>query len=133
MQVAVGVILNKKREVLIAQRPPGKYQSGLWEFPGGKVEENETSYMALQRELLEEVGITVIDSEFLLQVPYNYVDRKVLLDAWLVTQFVGEPGGKENQLVQWVSVRELNQFEFPAGNKFIIEKLKIYKLKGVLA
>ena len=123
MHVAVGVIFNVRGEVLIAERPPGKYQSGLWEFPGGKVEENETVFQALQRELFEEVGIQIITAESWLQVKYEYSDRKVLLDTWRVTEFSGEPVGKEGQSIQWIPLSRLSQFQFPAGNQEIIQKL----------
>ena len=124
MRVAVGLVFNACGNILIAQRPPGKYQSGLWEFPGGKVEVNETVLQALQRELLEEVDIHVIIAEHWLQTEYDYPDRKVLLETWRVTQFSGEPRGKEGQLVQWVSLDCLQQFQFPLGNRKVIEKLQ---------
>jgi 8-oxo-dGTP diphosphatase len=123
MHVAVGLVFNARGEILIAQRPPGKSQSGLWEFPGGKVEANETAFQALQRELFEEIGIQVITAEAWLQVEYAYSDRHVLLDTWRVTEFSGEPQGKEQQLVKWISIACLDQFQFPAGNREIIAKL----------
>lgn len=125
MHVAVGLVFNAHGAILIAQRPPGKYQSGWWEFPGGKVETNETVFQALQRELLEEVDIHVITAEPWLQTAYDYPDRKVLLDTWRVTQFSGEPRGKERQLVQWVALDCLQQFQFPLGNREVIEKLQL--------
>ena len=125
MHVAVGLVLNAQGAILIAQRPPGKYQSGLWEFPGGKVEANETVFQALQRELLEEVDIHVITAEPWLQTEYDYSDRKVLLDTWRVTQFSGETRGKEGQLVQWITLDCLPQFQFPLGNREVIEKLQL--------
>lgn len=123
VQVAVGVVLNSLSEVLIAQRPPGKSLSGLWEFPGGKLETNETVFQALQREFLEEVGINIIHAEPWLHFDYAYVDRAVVLNIWRISQFSGEPVGLESQQVQWVSLDQLNQFEFLPANKIILEKL----------
>jgi 8-oxo-dGTP diphosphatase len=123
MHVAVGVLIDEYGKILIAQRPPGKYQPGLWEFPGGKVEENETAFQALQRELFEEIGIQVIVANPWLKIEYDYSDRKVLLDTWRITEFSGVPHGKEGQPIQWVLPGELNQLQFPAGNREIIERL----------
>ncbi len=129
INVAVGVIFNAHSSVLIAQRPPGKSQSGLWEFPGGKVETNETVFQALQRELLEEIGIKVIAADAWLQLDYAYSDRKVLLHVWRVTQFLGEPVSQEDQLIRWVSLNELDQFQFLAGNRRILEALYLSREK----
>lgn len=123
MHVAVGVIFNSEREVLIAKRPAHKYKGGLWEFPGGKVEVGETVFAALQRELNEEIGINIIYAEPWLQIQHDYQDRVVLLDTWIVTQFSGEPQGQEGQVIQWVKLADLSHFQFPDGNKVIIEKL----------
>ena len=124
MHVAVGIIINADQEVLIARRPAGKTSSGLWEFPGGKVESDETVFQALQRELHEEIGIQVITAESWMQVEYDCPDRNVLLDTWKVTQYIGEPHGREGQAVRWVQTQQLNQFEFPEGNRLILEKLR---------
>lgn len=123
MHVAVGIVMNEQGQVLIAQRPANKYKPGLWEFPGGKIEENENVFQALQRELKEEIAIQVISAEPWLQIQYDYGDRQVLLDTWKVTAFEGEPFGAEGQPVRWVKIEELSQFEFPAGNKGILEAL----------
>lgn len=123
MHVAVGIIRNTLGEILIAQRPKHTYKGGLWEFPGGKVETNETVFQALQRELKEELNIEVITAESWLQSQHDYSDRVVLLDVWSVTTFSGTPQGAEGQLIRWVSHRELQQFQFPEGNHFILKSL----------
>jgi 8-oxo-dGTP diphosphatase len=68
--------------VLIAQRPKGWHQGGLWEFPGGKVEPGEDGCAALQRELREELGIEITIARPLIRVRHRYADRAVLLDCW---------------------------------------------------
>jgi 8-oxo-dGTP diphosphatase len=124
MQVVVGIIMNSHQQILIAQRPQEKYKGGLWEFPGGKVEPNETLFDALQREMKEELGIHVVTAEPWLITPYDYGDRVVLLNTWRVTQFTGEPAGQENQPIVWVSKDSLDQFQFPEGNREILNILR---------
>lgn len=123
MHVAVGILRNARGEVLIAKRPLDKYKGGLWEFPGGKVEKSETVFQALQRELTEEIGIQVVAAQSWLKCEYDYLDRKVLLDTWLITEFLGDPLGNEGQLIAWVLPKDLGQYDFPEGNQLIIEKL----------
>ncbi|MCE3238054.1 MAG: hypothetical protein K0R24_1035 [Gammaproteobacteria bacterium] len=123
IHVAIGIISNTRGEILVAKRPLDKSQSGLWEFPGGKVEENETAFQALKRELLEEIGIQVITATSWLQIKHAYPDRTVLLDTWHVTHFSGEPFGQEGQLIRWMQPNHFDQLPFLAGNKEIIEKI----------
>lgn len=120
IHVAAAVIRDEKQNVLIAKRASDKHQGGLWEFPGGKVEEGETVVSALTRELEEELGITVLSSRPLILVPYHYEDKSVLLDVHVVNEFAGEPWGKEGQPVKWVSETEMETYAFPAANKPIL-------------
>lgn len=123
IHVAVGILINSQGEVLIAQRPAHKYAPGLWEFPGGKVEPQENVYDALCREFLEEIGIGIISAKSWFQFKHDYSDRVVLLDNWLIKKFSGEPRGAEGQLIRWVSLGDLNQYQFPEGNREIIKRL----------
>jgi len=121
IHVAAAAIWRNSGELLIAKRPDDKHQGGLWEFPGGKVEPGEDVLSALSRELEEELGIEVTHAEKLIQVPYHYPDKSVLLDVYSVTAFSGEPWGKEGQPVRWVSVDDLASYAFPAANKPILD------------
>jgi 8-oxo-dGTP diphosphatase len=130
VHVAVAVIVRDSkagREVLISKRPLTAHQGGLWEFPGGKVEPNETVTQALARELNEELGLDVPLSSAspipLIRIPHDYGDKRVVLDVWTVTQFSGEPKGMEGQPVHWVGVDSLGDYEFPEANKPIINAL----------
>lgn len=124
IHVAVGIITDAAGAILIARRPDHAHQGGLWEFPGGKVEADETVERALARELREELGITVQAAEPLLQVRHGYPDKDVLLDVWRVTAYRGEPRGREQQPLAWVSPARLADFAFPAADEPIIVKLK---------
>lgn len=123
IHVVVGIVSNSKNQILIAQRPAHKYCAGLWEFPGGKVELHETAFEALQREFREEIGIQIISAKSWFQTQHNYPDRSVLLDVWVIENFSGEPHGAEGQSIRWVLPNEFQQFEFPEGNRVILEKL----------
>ncbi|MBB1517800.1 Nudix family hydrolase [Aquipseudomonas guryensis] len=120
VHVAAAVIRGADARVLIAKRAADQHQGGLWEFPGGKVEEGEAVEAALSRELQEELGIRVETARPLIQVQHDYPDKQVLLDVWEVSAFTGEPHGAEGQPLAWVSARELLDYEFPAANQPIV-------------
>lgn len=123
IHVVAGVIWNPNREILIAQRPPGRPAAGLWEFPGGKLESGEEPLMALKRELDEEIGIAVTHATPFMQLQHDYTDRVILLDVWQVHAFDGEPSGCEGQMLRWVQIAELVQYQFPAANDAIVNAL----------
>ncbi|MEO1888834.1 MAG: Nudix family hydrolase [Cycloclasticus sp.] len=125
LHVAVGVIKNKQGEVLISRRASGARQGDLWEFPGGKVKEGETTHQALKRELIEELGITIRSSKPMLDIYHDYFDLKVHLDVHQVGAFDGEPRGLENQPVKWLAIAELKKYTFPVANKKIIDSLNL--------
>lgn len=123
IHVAVGIIRNEFGEVLIAFRDQSKHQGGLWEFPGGKVEEDESVNAALSRELYEELNLQVLSSTPLILVEHDYGDKQVLLDVWQVDEFQGNLRGVEGQKINWVGLQELHNFEFPKGNLKIVSYL----------
>jgi 8-oxo-dGTP diphosphatase len=98
MHVMAGVLRDDCGRVLLAQRPVGKQLAGMWEFPGGKIEAGESPEAALARELAEELGVVVLHATPLIQVPY----QALLLDAWMVDQWDGEPRSLEDQALQWL-------------------------------
>lgn len=131
VHVAVAVLTVKgkfEKKVLIAKRPDHVHKGGLWEFPGGKVEEGEAVLEALSRELKEELAISVLDAEPFLEVRHDYPEKSVLLDVWEVTRFSGCAVGNEGQPVVWISVDQLNDYKFPEANRPILDELQ--KLAG---
>lgn len=122
--VAVGVVRDADGRYCICQRHARQHQGGKWEFPGGKVEADETLPQALARELKEEIGIAVEACEPLLEIFHDYGDKQVLLDVWLVSRFSGQAQGLEGQPLRWVSVAELADYVFPEANQAIVTHLQ---------
>jgi 8-oxo-dGTP diphosphatase len=125
LHVAVAAIVNSRGQVLVSLRPGHVHQGGLWEFPGGKLEPGESVRDALQREIHEELGISIVHQRPLIRIPYRYPDRSVLLDVWKVDAFHGEPHGKEGQPIEWVAIDSLCNGNFPAANQPIIRALQL--------
>ncbi|ANI30938.1 nucleoside triphosphate hydrolase [Yersinia entomophaga] len=123
LQIAVGIIRNAQREIFITQRAADSHMAGFWEFPGGKIEQGETSEIALYRELLEEVGIVAQNAVQITTLEHRFPDRIVTLSFYLVEQWQGEPFGREGQPVRWVKQEELRAEEFPKANLSIVELL----------
>ena len=103
VHVAVAVIQDSHGQYFIAKRPLESHQGGLWEFPGGKVENNETVLDALKRELFEEVGIIPTHATPLIKIHHDYSDKSVLLDVWCIDNFSGTAFGKEGQEICWIN------------------------------
>ena len=125
VHVAVGVNFNSQDQILIARRHDDAHQGGLWEFPGGKVESDESVCDALARELHEELGINIQTSSCkpLIEIRHDYSDKVVLLDVWTVSEFDGEASGKEGQPLRWVDRSQLSGYDFPAANIAIIDAI----------
>lgn len=124
VEVAVAILLSDEQKILTSWRQPHQHQGGLWEFPGGKREPDETMLDALKREIHEELGVRVEQAEPFVRIDHDYGDKQVSLDVWLVSQFSGRPSGREGQPLRWQAVNELRADEFPAANVAIIEALK---------
>jgi|TARA_B110000967_G_scaffold68481_1_gene70756 8-oxo-dGTP diphosphatase len=123
VHVVVGVLLNDNQQVLIALRPVQSHQGGLWEFPGGKVEEGESVEYALNREFEEELGISVLACTELTQIRHEYSDKSVLLDVWRIEKYSGTPKGREGQVIEWRALSKLRAEDFPKANERIIRVL----------
>ncbi len=129
IRVAVAVIINGNDQILISRRSAEQHQGNKWEFPGGKVEADESSQEALRREIKEELGIEVQASMHLTDIVHEYKtddpqqSKRVKLEVFKVREWLGEPKGMEGQPTRWVGREELANLEFPKANKAIIELL----------
>lgn len=111
-------------EVLIAQRPAGKWQAGRWEFPGGKIEPGESPADAIVRELREELGVTVRAARPLGEFQHDYPDRSVRIGLWLVAAWEGEPLGLDGQSLRWVPVTQLPACDLLEADRPMLEPLR---------
>jgi 8-oxo-dGTP diphosphatase len=124
VHVVVGVIMEQDK-VLIAKRPDHVHMGGYWEFPGGKIEKNESVLASLRRELHEELNIDVQQAEPLIRIHHDYQDRSVLLDVYKIIQYSGVPHGKEGQAITWRNISQLNPLSFPPANLAIINAIQL--------
>ena len=123
LDVVAAIIRDDLGRVLLARRPEHKHQGGRWEFPGGKVEAGEALQHSLQRELDEELGIVARASRPFMTVDHHYPDLHVRLHFREVTDWHGEPHGREGQSVSWFAGAELDALEFPAANRPVVTAL----------
>jgi len=125
LHVLAGALCDREGRVLLAERPAGKHLAGLWEFPGGKREPGETPLAALTRELDEELGIALVEAAPLIRVPWHYHERELLLDAWCVTRWRGEPRSLEGQGLQWCPPMQADPGMLAPADRAILQALRL--------
>ncbi len=119
--VAVALI-DADGRVLLSQRPEGKALAGLWEFPGGKLEEGERPEEALIRELKEELGITVEEPCLapLTFASHAYADFHLLMPLYICRRWSGQAAGREGQALKWVWPKDLRLYPMPPADTPLI-------------
>ncbi len=120
--VALGVI-RKRDKVFIQKRPSAGLMAGLWEFPGGKVENGEVKKKALQREVEEELGIQIKNIRLLKKIKHAYTSYKVDLHCFSADYDSGQITLNSAVDGKWVTVSELKNYPFPAANVKLIEEI----------
>jgi A/G-specific adenine glycosylase len=125
IKVAIVVISapNLANKIFIQKRQHGGLMGGLWEFPGGKCEANETPKKALNREIKEELGITLKNIKPLKRIKHAYTKYSVDLHCFKADHDQGELSLNSATDHRWVDVTELEQFPFPAANVRLIKEL----------
>lgn len=131
IHVVLGIIRNTRGEVLVTKRGPDTHLGGYFEFPGGKLEENESPEAGLVRELKEELSIELHQCRPLIQIPYSYPDRKVFLDVFMVVEYSGTAHVNKVQEACWKKISDLDDVEFPDANHGIIRALQLPGLISV--
>jgi len=123
IEVAAGLIFRDGR-LLITQRPAGGHLAGLWEFPGGKREPDESFEECLLRELKEELGIEVAVGNLIQSITHNYPGKTVHLRFFRCAWIAHEPRAIGCPAFQWISREQLDEHEFPAADAQLLEALK---------
>ena len=124
--VAAVALIDRDGRVLLAQRPQGKSMAGLWEFPGGKVEDGECPEAALIRELHEELGIDTWESCLapLSFASHRYEQFHLLMPLFVCRKWGGQPHGKEGQRLAWVRPGQLQDYRMPPADRPLIPLLR---------
>jgi mutator protein MutT len=123
IEVAAGLVFRGGK-LLIARRFEDAHLGGLWEFPGGKREPNETFEACLARELREELGIEVKVGPRVEMLTHDYSDKTVHLQFFRCAWLQHEPQALGCEEFCWVTAEELDRFEFPAADLQLLERLK---------
>jgi 8-oxo-dGTP diphosphatase len=103
-EVAVGILIRSNGDFLMTTRPAGKAYAGYWEFPGGKLEANETVVEALRRELIEEIGVVIEDVGIWRSSVVDYPHALVRLTFCKVSTWTGQLHMRESQQFAWQSL-----------------------------
>ena len=124
--VAAAVLLDADNRVLLSQRPPGKPMAGLWEFPGGKVEDGETPEAALIRELQEELGIDISASCL---APFTFASHRydefhLLMPLFVCRVWDGTATPREGQRLAWVRPQRLGDYPMPPADASLVAMLR---------
>ncbi len=118
--IAVAVVRHHGR-VLIAKRPIGVPLAGMWEFPGGKVREDENPSAAAARECREETGLEVCVGPLYEQVVYPYQHGTLRLSFFAATPV--DPSQPPREPFRWVAIADLGRYAFPPANAGMLAKL----------
>jgi 8-oxo-dGTP diphosphatase len=120
----VAALIWDKDKFMICQRPAHKARALLWEFVGGKVEPGETKERALIRECQEELAITLSVGDVFMDVVHEYPDITVHLTLFNATISKGIPQKLEHNDIKWITVEEIDQFDFCPADTEILVQLK---------
>jgi len=124
IEVVAGIIYFENK-ILCVQRPKNKltYISEKFEFPGGKIEENETNFEALNRELFEELNLNVEIKSFFMTVVHEYPDFELTMHSYICEVESNEISLNEHISSEWLNKNELKKLDWAAADIPIVEKL----------
>ena len=124
MTEVVAALIWEDNRFLACQRPAHKARGLLWEFVGGKVEPGETKEQALIRECQEELAVTVAVQDVFMEVDHVYPDLTVHLTLFNASIAEGIPQKIEHNDLRWITVEEIDQYEFCPADEEILRRLK---------
>ncbi len=117
-------VISREDQVLIARRPSNGLLGGMWEFPGGKVEDGEELAEALRREICEELGALVLVGELIGVFNHAYTHFKITLYAYYCSLVKDEPAALEASEIRWVKIPDLGQYPMGKIDRMISRKLE---------
>ena len=123
INVVAGIIKNDDESILIAQRNIHKSQGGLWEFPGGKIEQGETKEEAIVREIKEELKIDILLIRCVDEKVFKYPEKTINLIAIECKYEGGTLIKTEHEAVKWVKPEEMKEYRFAPADEFIVNNL----------
>jgi mutator protein MutT len=121
--VVVAAVVEDRHRFLVTRRPPGVHLAGMWEFPGGKIDPDESHVAALRRELREELGVDADVGELVHDTTHAYPEVTVALYFYRC-RLVGEPTPLLGQEMRWVPREELPSLGFPPADAELIDLLQ---------
>ncbi len=126
LAVVAAALQNEDGAFLLQKRPEGRAMAGLWEFPGGKIEEGESPEVALARELLEELAISVSVADLapscFASAPLE--NRQLLLLLYLCRKWEGVPQAVESPELGWFSVNAMRNLPMPPADLPLLDMLE---------
>ena len=127
LQLVVSIaLIDNNDQILLSKRPEEKHLSGYWEFPGGKVEKNESPENAIIREVKEELNVD-INNKCIAPLSFSEFDYKefqLLLLLYVCRRWEGEPQSMENNEIKWVKANMLRQYKMPPADDTLIYSLQ---------
>ncbi len=130
IEVVAAIIYDKKRRIFATQRGYGEFKDG-WEFPGGKIEKNESKEDALIREIDEELAVKIKVQKHLKTVEYDYPDFHLTMHCYFATIREGDIELKEHEAARWLNIDELYSVDWLPADLLIIEDIEDH-LRGDL-
>jgi 8-oxo-dGTP diphosphatase len=119
----VAAVIERDGRILIAQRDAESWHPLKWEFPGGKVEAEETPEEAVVRELEEELAIQARIHVEIMRYEYQYPGRPpILLIFYRIVDFAGEPQNLQFEEIRWETPERLREYDFLEGDKEFLRK-----------
>ena len=125
VEVVAALVQDEKGRYLITQRRKGSHLAGLWEFPGGKREADESLEEALRRELAEELSARFAVGQRVETVRWEYPERTIVIHFYRCRLESGTIEPREDQAMAWVAPERLSDFDFPPADRELITRLRV--------
>lgn len=125
IKVVAALLFDGQNKVLITKRPEGTHLAGMWEFPGGRIETNETPEQALVREIKEELALDITVGELFYQDTFEYDEKIVDISFYMCNLTDKNQSPQAIEVAEWkqVYISELTDFQFPPADKALIQQL----------